>query len=239
MKVTGDMGIIDCDLTINGGQVEFSSLGGNVNCYNVVLGVNKPTDYIKIDNNHCSISGFIKVADGLVLKDENGNLYSGTLKEAYTYEGSDMLNGKTLVPVTKTLTLPTDITGGTVTADKTGDVIVGKTVTLTVSPDDGYAVKSVTVNGEPLEPATGVYSFEMPNEDVTVSSTFTMVGDVNLDGYVDIRDATMIQKHLVQLVTLSDAQLIAADTNGDGEVNISDATHLRMYLAQFNVVLGS
>ena len=111
-------------------------------------------------------------------------------------------------------------------------------VSLTVKPDEGYAVTSVTVNGEPLAPVEGAYSFEMPDENVTVSATFVLIGNVNRDGYIDVRDVTAIQKHLAELDSLSEEQLIAADTNGDGYINIADATHLQMYLAQFDVVLG-
>ncbi len=73
-----------------------------------------------------------------------------------------------------------DITTGTVTADK---IIVAKdatdadkTVTLTVTPDTGYAVKSVKYNDGTndyvIEPVEGVYSFTMPAGDVTVSAEF-------------------------------------------------------------------
>lgn len=63
------------------------------------------------------------------------------------------------------------------------------------------------------------------------------VGDVNLDGKIDIRDVTAIQRHVSEFVFLTGDALLAADTNGDGVVNISDATHLQRYLAEFNVVL--
>ena len=63
-------------------------------------------------------------------------------------------------------------------------------------------------------------------------------GDTNLDGNIDIRDVTAIQRHLVELEKFNDEQLAVADTNGDGEINIADATHLQMYLAEYDVVLG-
>ena len=59
---------------------------------------------------------------------------------------------------------------------------------------------------------------------------------MNLDGRVDIRDVTAIQRHLAELEPLSDQALALADTNGDGEVTIDDATHLLMYLAEYDVV---
>ena len=65
------------------------------------------------------------------------------------------------------------------------------------------------------------------------------VGDTNLDGNINIRDVTAIQRHLVELETFNDEQIALADTNGDGEINISDATHLQMFLAEYDgIVLG-
>jgi len=63
------------------------------------------------------------------------------------------------------------LTNGTVTADKT-TAAAGETVTLTVTPDSGHEIDQVTVNGTPIEAVEGVYSFEMPRSNVTVSATF-------------------------------------------------------------------
>lgn len=57
------------------------------------------------------------------------------------------------------------------------------------------------------------------------------VGDVNLDGAVNILDATLIQQYKVELVSLSDNQKKLADANGDGEIDISDATAVQMMIA--------
>ena len=56
---------------------------------------------------------------------------------------------------------------GTVTADKT-EAKAGVTVTLTVTPDEGYSLVAIYVNGTELEGTT----FEMPAEDVTITATF-------------------------------------------------------------------
>lgn len=83
-----------------------------------------------------------------------------------------------------------------------------------------------------------------PDEDMSVrfifnGSSFVMelldddypLGDVDLSGVVGIDDATLIQKHMASLVTLTDKQLELADMNGDGEVNIDDVTEIQKYLA--------
>ena len=65
-----------------------------------------------------------------------------------------------------------------------------------------------------------------------------VIGDTTLDGRIDIRDVTAIQRHIAELDIFSEEQLAAADVNGDGVVDINDATHLQKYLAEFNVALG-
>ena len=99
-----------------------------------------------------------------------------TLEKAFVVNGSDVIqastltdidaiNGKVLIPANVyNITVESGITGGTVTADK-AIAIENELVTLTVKANDGYAARSVTVNGEAITPNNGVYSFEMPAEE--------------------------------------------------------------------------
>ena len=70
-----------------------------------------------------------------------------------------------------------DFEGGTVTANPTA-AKAGATVTLTATPDEGYALSSLTVTdrfGDAVkvtENADGTYTFTMPNGQVTVKATF-------------------------------------------------------------------
>lgn len=56
------------------------------------------------------------------------------------------------------------------------------------------------------------------------------VGDVTLDGNINVRDVTEIQKWLGNLAELSNVQLYLADVNGDGNVTIHDVTALQNIL---------
>lgn len=49
---------------------------------------------------------------------------------------------------------------------------VGETVTVTVTPNDGFEIDQVTVGDAILLPEGGVYSFEMPAQDVEVAASF-------------------------------------------------------------------
>ncbi len=56
-----------------------------------------------------------------------------------------------------------------------------------------------------------------------------LLGDVNLDGIVNVRDATAIQKSIAGIATLSKTG--ASDANGDGVLNVKDATMIQKYIA--------
>ena len=63
---------------------------------------------------------------------------------------------------------------GSVTADK-AKAIAGETVTLTLAPDDGYKVASVTVNGgDPLAVSENTATFTMPAAAANVVATFSV-----------------------------------------------------------------
>ena len=105
----------------------------------------------------------------------------------------------------------------------------------TVQP--GYVLTVKANNTEPAADENGVYTITV-TENTEITALILLIGDVNLDGRVDIRDVTAIQRHLAEIELLSGQTLALADTNGDGEIDISDATHLQMYLAEFDVVPG-
>lgn len=58
-----------------------------------------------------------------------------------------------------------------------------------------------------------------------------LYGDVNLDGKVNVNDATQIQKYLSELATFSDLQESLADFDNDGRILITDATEIQRYAA--------
>ncbi len=65
---------------------------------------------------------------------------------------------------------------------------------------------------------------------VTVTND-QLLGDVNLDGVVNIDDVTALQKHIADIYTLSDGELENADVNNDGSINIDDATTIQKCVA--------
>ena len=66
-----------------------------------------------------------------------------------------------------------------------------------------------------------------------------LIGDVNLDGQINIVDATAVQRHIVEIALLTGDGLIAADTNGDGFYNIKDVTAIQYYAASSSIGAGN
>lgn len=65
-----------------------------------------------------------------------------------------------------------------------------------------------------------------------VDDPFTfLLGDADLNGKINIKDATLIQKHSASLVTLTDREKMAADTNHNDVVNVVDATSIQKFVA--------
>lgn len=59
------------------------------------------------------------------------------------------------------------------------------------------------------------------------------LGDVDLNGSIDIKDATLIQKYLADIEMLDATQLGVADYNQDNQINIMDATEIQKYLVSY------
>ncbi len=64
-------------------------------------------------------------------------------------------------------------------------------------------------------------------------------GDVNGDGRVSVSDATIIQKFVAGLASLSDEKKDLADFDYSKTVNVRDATMLQKHLAGMNVSIGT
>ncbi len=67
--------------------------------------------------------------------------------------------------------------------------------------------------------------------ETTVPESKFKSGDVNRDGNINIKDATMIQKALAELIKLDEEQTKLADFDGDNRVSIRDATRIQYVIA--------
>ena len=94
----------------------------------------------------------------------------------------------------------------------------------TVQPTTAKATQpATTVPATTVQPTTAQPTTAPAADD---DESFT-IGDVNLDGSVDILDATEISRFAVSSAALSDVQMKLADFNQDGVVNVVDATEIQ------------
>lgn len=105
----------------------------------------------------------------------------------------------------------------------------GKTLVKDVDYTVGYS--NNTDVGEAKIVITGIGNFSG-----TLTTEFeiidTLVGDVNGDGYIDVLDATLVQKYSVDKASLNDEQIFVGDLNDDGNADILDATLIQKYAAE-------
>ena len=62
-------------------------------------------------------------------------------------------------------------------------------------------------------------------------------GDVDMNGEINIRDVTRIQKYAAHYIQFTDAQFILADVNQNGRVDVQDVT-IAMAKAQMSLNLA-
>lgn len=69
---------------------------------------------------------------------------------------------------------------------------------------------------------------------VTLKNDKILNGDVDLDGDIAVKDATLVQKYIVKLEQLDNTQLCNADCDGDGDITVADATKIQKIVVGIN-----
>lgn len=72
-----------------------------------------------------------------------------------------------------------------------------------------------------------VYEIYLYKDDISFDVNITVPYDVNMDGVINVVDATLVQKYIVGLEDFDDYTFKIADTNGDGTISIIDATNIQ------------
>lgn len=110
----------------------------------------------------------------------------GSVSGNYYYTENDALpavgNGSSTAIRLRKLTLPGSVTGGSVTASSGVQLNYNSTlycaenasVTLTITPEKGYILSALTVNGTDVtgSVSNNSYTFNMPTEDITMTAAF-------------------------------------------------------------------
>ncbi|MBW3623776.1 MAG: hypothetical protein KY468_10260 [Armatimonadetes bacterium] len=110
-------------------------------------------------------------------------------------------------------------------------------LTQTVREETPTTTHALTLTG--LTPgATYTYVITVRAQDGSISSTApttfkvepadggVKVGDVDLDGFIDIRDVVLLLRYAIGILPLTLEQIEAADVDRNGQVNVTDAVRL-------------
>lgn len=104
----------------------------------------------------------------------------------------------------------------------------------TLTPTKVEIEATDVTKGSAAEPTTRPVPSTQPTtaQPATEPSGNAVYGEVNGDGDITVVDATLVQKHVVQLETLSADKQILADVNGDNTISVVDATLIQKYIVQ-------
>lgn len=231
----------------------------NVRCYAYTDGGEEPNG--KWNNATVMTSegnGWLKctipASSSYVMFHTNSQQEPGANETGYLVSGEAWIQNKKLSFSSKVITSHIDAATGEKIAD---DEIL---IQSKVSSDDTYKTSPLSGRTDVIAPvnASGnlssgiinvVYLYTSSERPSTAPSTVTpttapvtqptekiLIGDVNLNGAINVLDATAVQKYIVKLITLSDKALIAA-ARCDAEddiVSVKDATYIQMYVTKLD-----
>ena len=157
---------------------------------------------------------------------KNGDvIYSESVKVTQKFNACIIIDFRTGGSPDDTITVKFDkYTPGGVYKSSFTDEIVHKNATLYYY-QTGTGKYVITVSKPQC--VTRVYEVNVDKKDVNLDVNITVPYDVNMDGVINVVDATLVQKYIVGLEEFDDYTLKIADTNGDGTISVIDATNIQ------------
>lgn len=157
---------------------------------------------------------------------KNGDvIYSESVKVTQKFNACIIIDFRTGGSPDDTITVKFDkYTPGGVYKSSFTDEMVHKNATLYYY-QTGTGKYVITVSKPQC--VTRVYEVNVDKKDVNLDVNITVPYDVNMDGVINIVDATLVQKYIVGLEDFDDYTFKIADTNGDGTISIVDATNIQ------------
>lgn len=126
-------------------------------------------------------------------------------------------------PTTVT-TAPTTTTEPDVKPTTTTDPVV-KPTTATTDPSEIPTTNDIVI---PTKPTQTTAPVDGPAE-------YVLLGDADFSGKVNIKDATIIQKHIAKIDTLDEKAVFASDVDANDVLNIRDVTFIQKWIAKMDV----
>ena len=97
------------------------------------------------------------------------------------------------------------------------------------------ALATVCVSAYETDGKYLVSDIEGGDKTATDTYCYGYIGDADFSDKITVRDATTIQKHVANLLTLKDTNSILADADMSGDVNVKDATTIQKWVAGIKV----
>ncbi|MBQ2687474.1 MAG: starch-binding protein [Clostridia bacterium] len=119
----------------------------------------------------------------------------------------------------------------TSTANTEGSSSASEPVSVSTNPSSTSTDPQETQKTQPSETAT-----TQSNPTESVPDDIPFYGDADLNGKVNVKDATAVQKYTAKMLELEGIAFTQADVTGDGKVNIKDATSIQKYVAKIIAV---
>ena len=249
----GNNQIADSDLPTSAAQIEFVSAGSANKYYlkvgNTYISLSKAGSGGFLNNETTAFEWTFSNSDATgggmnalgtkyaaYIRSYNNNSfrsYTGTSNGATFFLYKYVSGGETPTPTTYSVTIADGIQNGTVTASPSSDIAPGTSVTLTISPNLGFELSSLTVDGENVTSSvsSGQYTFDMPAHDVEVSAEFT-VSSVTPGEETTVEIAMSSQTATDGVITFTQGGLTFTFSKNTGSTNPQwndNSSELRLY----------
>ena len=128
------------------------------------------------------------------------------------------------------------VTGNSVTMMKsqipfTGDINENITEPYTTPSETVTHPTEIPIYTSAPQPATTVEVASSAEQPTTAVVSYTL-GDANLDGVININDATLVQRFVAKIYSPNEIQKFVADADKDGVSTIKDSTLIQKIVAK-------
>lgn len=176
--------------------------------------------------NICTANFNINTSITLTATPDTGSTFSGW-SGACTGTGVCTVTIDAPKTITATFTLNTYAITATAgingTISQSAAVNHGTTTTFTITPNTGYHIADVVVDGIPVG-AVSTYIFNNVTASHAITATFILEGDLDMSGAVDLTDAIIALQTISSLQTITPVHK-AADIDGDNKIGLAEAIY--------------
>lgn len=233
MEVPNKTGVLvesACVCTFSG--IDETGNGLHVGIKNIVNGVGKGCGWLEAEDEYKFRSylisynnGIAQLTKNLTANGEDPSTYDGRLAKDVADEITtlEIEDNKVVIPQEDKFEIVIKSSSNTDIISLDGTVTPSE-----VDTDVTLILKVTNLNYLPDVADTIEITVAVPG----VSKETFLVGDVNNDGTISLKDVLTLQKHLAYIIELDEIGTLAADANQDGKLAMSDALLIQKYIVK-------